>query len=91
MLRLEIKVSPVDGILQRVLSEFSRRNLEIAEFMYRKYSNSGSIEIKSEGRAESVLKHLNRIYGVISVRAVQCEGVEREGSKSEISALEMLG
>lgn len=69
-----------DGVLQRTVFEFSRRNIEIGRLAYSHEEGLSRIRVtlSCEEEAAKVVKSLKKIYGVFSVEYSAAE--EREDS-----------
>ncbi len=91
--RLKITALDEDGVLQRAVFEFSRRNIVLERLLYARERGKVVIQItvSEDTDARKVLKHLGKIYGVTEVESSCAESVFQPSAGKELSPQEMLG
>ena len=88
--RLKITSREEDGVLQRIVFELSKRNIEVEHMLFVRGNCGLAIHITlEEANARRVVKHIMRIYGVTAVSIVQAGNKDGEGGDSTLGAWEM--
>ena len=94
--RLRISADDQEGVLQRVIFEFSRRNISIEKLIF---TRGGcpctiSVDVMSDADAMRVVKSIKKIQGVLYAEH-QLEGCEPHAgtpqTRREMNPQEMLG
>ncbi|MBX8636745.1 MAG: hypothetical protein KIY11_00045 [Thermoplasmata archaeon] len=94
--KLRISADDQEGVLQRVIFEFSRRNISIEKLIFVREggSNAISVELKNDADAMKVVKSIKKIQGVAYAEQ-QLDGCEAHASatqtRREVNPQEMLG
>ncbi len=94
--RLRISADDQEGVLQRVIFEFSRRNISIEKLSFSRECsfNKINVDVKNDGDALRAIKSIKRIQGVVDAEH-QLGGSEAEGNtaqtKKEMNPQERLG
>lgn len=93
MVKLIISASEEDGMLQRAIFEFSKRNIEIQRLIYSKEGEHVQIHITVGNAADAgrVLSRLRKIGGVTAVDAAFAEIHSTVPAREIVSPQEMLG
>ena len=65
--KLRISADDQEGVLQRVIFEFSRRNIGIEKltFTHEGIANTISVELSNDAEAARVVKSIKKIQGVV--------------------------
>lgn len=75
--RLKINSREEDGVLQRIVFELSKRNIEVGGMLYVRGRRGLAIHITlDEADAKRVIRHMMRIYGVTEARIVNEGNIE---------------
>lgn len=95
--KLKISADDRDGVLQRIIIEFSRRNITIDRLTFVRHSDMDTIEVHTgrETDAARIARSVGRIDGVRDIR-LTADGCDRQdeypgGKERKLNPQEMLG
>jgi acetolactate synthase small subunit len=95
--KLKISADDQDGVLQRIIFEFSRRNISIDRLTFVRHSEISTIEVHTGKATDAakIAKSVGRIDGIRDIR-LTADGSGRQdeyadGRERKMNPQEMLG